>query len=184
MGCCLLTCILAVKSSVFNIFYDSFKAMSLQKADFADCRTGVFRAADLTRGVNVFFTGAPGLPIEGWLWRDGKRASCKQKPRARRVPVGRSSPAACLRTRIREWCRPSRTSHPPSPPGQTSPASTILLLKRTQEQTVCHQLSSQPCHGLILPDVEAVTVSELVSLQAVHAHLHLLLFLLQFLEKC
>lgn len=184
MGCCLLTCILALKSSVFNIFYDSFEAVALWKADFAGWRAVAFHAADLTRGVNVFFTGALGLPIEGWLWRDGKQASCKQKPRARRVLVGQSSPAACLRTRIREWCRPSRTSHPPSPPGQTSPASTILLLKRTQEQTVCHQLSSQPCHGLNLPDVEAVTVSELVSLQAMNAHLHRLLLLLQFLEKC
>lgn len=184
MGCCPLTCILAVKSSAFNISYDSFKAVALQKTDIAGWRTGVFRAADLTCGVNVSFTGAPGLPIEGWLWRDGKRASCKQKPRVRRVPVGRSSPAVCLRTQIREWCRPSRTSHPPFPPGEMSPASTILLLKRTQEQTVCHQLSSQPCYRLLLSDVEAVTVSELASLWTVNAHLHFLLFLLQFLEKC
>ena len=87
---------------MFNIFYDEFKAVALKKTDFAQafCATNI--ASGLRHGINVVFTGVLALHIEGLLWREGKPASCKQKQRARAVPVGRSSPAVYLQTQIRE----------------------------------------------------------------------------------
>lgn len=98
----------------------------------------------LNRGINIVFTGVLGLLIEGLFQREGEQAGCKQKQRVRVVLVGRSSLAVYLQMQIREQCQPSRISpRLPFPHGQMSPASTIRLLRRTLQQTVCHHLSSQ-----------------------------------------
>lgn len=93
--------------------------------------------------VRVFSAGALGPLTEGLPWRGGERASCRPRLRVRLGLVGRSIPTACPWMQSRASCPPSRALLLHCLLGQMSLASTIPLLKRTQEQTVCPQLSFQ-----------------------------------------